>query len=164
MTLLFYYFYHYNILDILSSCIIIYLQEVIKSAKIFGIIPEEEHRDYKRISYQILHKVLLIALLPHNEIENGIMYIETIIKDKFHDNDSETIKWSRFMTNFKNQWIKKITPESFTVFDDVKRTNDYWTNYHFSINGRIGRHPNTYKLLSKKKKYSIAFMYYFIGL
>lgn len=90
-----------------------------------------------------------IPFLPYNKIEKGIEYIETIIKDKFPENESENKKWSRFMTNFKNQWLKKITPESFTVFNDVQRTNDYWTDYHFLINGRIGRHPNTYRLLSK---------------
>ena len=95
--------------------------------------------------YNLIKKVIILSLLPYDKIEEGVKLIQMDIDKAFSGN----VNWIRFLTYYKEKWLNKIMPERFSVHDDVERTNDYWTDYVSTINGRIGNNANTNKLISK---------------
>lgn len=121
-----------------------------KSAKKYEVIAkgalEEVENYYSKPTYTILKKVINLALLPPNYVQEGLHLIEQEVNQKF----PEMKQWNRFLTEFREFCMEKLTPNVFSVYDMIERTNDYWTKYNSQFNSKVTKYPNTFKLLSKK--------------
>lgn len=85
---------------------------------------------------------MILQLLPANKIKEGVEIIKKIINVKYQDDKKTLKKWNKFMTfYFENEWMKKVTPQVFSVFMSCDRTNNYLESYHRAINQMIRTKP-----------------------
>lgn len=110
-------------------------------------------RDNKAVDpegHKIIKFILNLPLLPANKIHEGILVIEELIEKSFPDNERKKKTWKKFLNHyFVNEWIEKVTPEVFSVYNMVDRTNNYLESYHRTLNSMIRSKPCPYIFLCK---------------
>ncbi|XP_043481354.1 uncharacterized protein LOC122510642 [Leptopilina heterotoma] len=93
--------------------------------------------------YSILKHIMALPLLPANEIEET--YFEII--------ESTSLRLRRkiqkFLNYFQKQWIRKVTPQVFSVYVLERRTNNVLESYHRQLKQMFGIKPHIWTFTSK---------------
>ncbi|CAB0040275.1 unnamed protein product, partial [Trichogramma brassicae] len=77
-------------------------------------------------------------------IEEGFQIIETFTENKFQGEEKLLEKWNNFFDHyFTAEWMKKVKPQVFSVFNCVDRTNNYLESYHRTLNQDMRAKPFT---------------------
>lgn len=127
-------------------------QNVIRNAKALNVISHQDNASENPESHDLVKKVILLGLLPWNNIEEGLNYINRLAKER----SLVTKKWTRFLEKyFHKEWVEKITPRVFSTFNCVESTNDYFGEYFITVNGRIGQKSDPIRFLSKWTSVSV---------
>uniref|UniRef100_A0ABD2XDD1 MULE transposase domain-containing protein n=1 Tax=Trichogramma kaykai TaxID=54128 RepID=A0ABD2XDD1_9HYME len=134
------------------GCYFHFAQAIVRKAK------SKDYRLYKRNNAkenpkgeQIIKKLLVLPLLPANNIPEGFDVILKLVKKLFIDEPKYLERWSKFLNNyFTKEWMKKVKPETFSVFNSVDRTNNYLESYHRTLNKFIRANPTTHQFSIKQ--------------
>lgn len=76
---------------------------------------------------EVLKYIINLALLPENDIAEGISIVKDVIKTLFHARKESALydKLMKFVTSYvEGYWVKKITPAVLSVFWKADRTNN----------------------------------------
>ena len=68
---------------------------------------------------EILKKILVLPLLPPEKIQQGLDLIKTLAEEKFANDGNKLTKWRKFLLYINNEWMKKVKPQVFCVFNEV---------------------------------------------
>ncbi|KAL7298898.1 hypothetical protein TKK_0008005 [Trichogramma kaykai] len=136
------------------GCYFHFAQAIVRKAK------SKDYRLYKRNNAkenpkgeQIIKKLLVLPLLPANNIPEGFDVILKLVKKLFIDEPKYLERWSKFLNNyFTKEWMKKVKPETFSVFNSVDRTNNYLESYHRTLNKFIRANPTTHQFVKSIKQ------------
>ena len=126
---------------------LIKFQAITRKAKELKILDKKDNEKNNPEAYYTVIQIILLALLPTNKFQDGFLYIKTEVNKNFRN----CRKWKKFMKYFKRQWVQKVTPEVFSVFGVVDRTNNFLESYHRTLNKRLGKAPEQKKLLGKNE-------------
>lgn len=70
------------------------------------------------------------------------------VEELFNDDKKIIEKWQGFINNyFTRQWIKNVTPDVFSVYKMIDRTNNYLESYHRTLNNFIKSKPSTFTFI-----------------
>ncbi|XP_060855406.1 uncharacterized protein LOC132933094 [Metopolophium dirhodum] len=129
-----------------SSCWFHFVQSLLKNIKKMGYSNHvQQHREAK----MCLRMCAVLALLPAHQIEQGFQDI------KMHaQNNSVLIP--RFFTYFTSFWLTRKGPESFSVYNQPRRTNNNVESFHSNLKQTFQvSHPNLWRMLDHLKNISI---------
>lgn len=101
--------------------------------------------------HEIIRKIGFLALLPDSKIEEGVEIITELIDCNFPGEKSAPtrLKWGKYMKYFKDEWMNKVKPETFSVYNMVDRTNNFLESYHSWLWTKLRTGPTVFKFLSK---------------
>lgn len=91
----------------------------------------------------IIRKFMGLALLPANNIPQAHLWLVTNIPDGMKNNLRE------FLTYFDDEWIRRTTPELWSVFNLNNRTNNFTESYNKKANEQMGKHPSIWTFTGK---------------
>lgn len=111
-------------------------------SKEYNLFLKKDNAKLNPNGHEVIKKIILIALLPHDKITEALEIIKKIIEKYFKDNAKIFKKWKKFVEYYiQNEWIKKVTPKVFSVYNMVDRTNNFLESYHRSINEIMRSNP-----------------------
>ncbi|CAI6358348.1 unnamed protein product [Macrosiphum euphorbiae] len=85
--------------------------------------------------------VMVIALLPINEIELGFQDITNHAR-------LNNVDLTRFFNYFTNHWLIRTGPNSFSVYNQPRRINNNIESFHGRMKDKLQVcHPNLWKML-----------------
>lgn len=103
--------------------------------------------------------------MPTEHIQKGLSYIEKLAYELGERQDREasekdekkgkkrpesfSVMWKRFFKYFKDEWMKKVKPEFFSLFDAPVRTNNLLERWHRYLNDQMGGKPGVQHFISK---------------
>ena len=106
----------------------------------------------------IIKMAIALALVPHETIIDAFAILRqhvAQVQNEFHVNIRVAI--GHFLEYIQTFWLGRIGPMSFSVSNDVNRTNNLVEAWHRRFNAMIGSaHPNFYIFLCKYR-YSFSF-------
>lgn len=97
----------------------------------------------------LINKVINLALLPPPLIPAALKRIIAEVDEKFKNNPDMLKKWKKFFDYFNQQWMVSVTPDCFSVYQCVDRTNNFLESYHRYLNSRLGGRKTAAEFLSK---------------
>uniref|UniRef100_A0ABD2W7J4 Uncharacterized protein n=1 Tax=Trichogramma kaykai TaxID=54128 RepID=A0ABD2W7J4_9HYME len=123
-----------------------------------AIVRKAKSKDYRLYSrnnatenpkgQEVIKKLLVLPLLPADKIPEGFQIIKEVIANEFADNPKFLKRWTKFIDNyFTKEWMNKIKPETFSVYNSVDRTNNCLESYHRSLNQKLKSNPSVYTFL-----------------
>ncbi|XP_043467899.1 uncharacterized protein LOC122502079 [Leptopilina heterotoma] len=90
---------------------------------------------------------MALPLLPANEIEQAFNDIVTSLS-------AATRRiMEPFFHYYRRQWIRKVTPQIFSVFNPRRRTNNNIESYHRTLKIRFGIHLNIWTFTDNLVKF-----------
>ena len=115
------------------------LQALYKKALTLGLHGHLQRSNEVR---HILRQIMALALLPADEIRET--YLEIV--------DSLTlqtrIEMKSFFAYYEVFWLLDITPEIFSVYGLLRRTNNVLESYHRTLKQKLGVHSNIWMFTS----------------
>ena len=91
-----------------------------------------------------------MPLFPRDKVKQGVDVIKDLIKEKFSSDKVKLKKWNKFMNfYFDKEWMTKVRPGTFCVFNCPDRTNNYLESYHRSMNQGLRTKPTTNNFICK---------------
>lgn len=161
---------------------LIFLQAIIRKAKEIGLCSKFNNKEKNPESHGIFKKVISLALLPAEQIEQGLSHIEELAYKLGEKQDREameerekkgkkhpgnfSVMWRRFFKYFKDEWMKKVKPQFFSLFDAPVRTNNLLERWHRHLNDQMGGKPGVQHFISESSlisRYLISH-FCFVGL
>ena len=121
---------------------------MVKKGKAIKIILPKNNAVDNPEGNSIIKKMILLPLLPKDKVNTGLNYIRNLINEKFPGNDT----WQDYVNlYFQGYWMNIVTPNRFSVYKLLDRTNNRVETYHKDLNKNIGKKPSVKKIISKKK-------------
>eukprot|EP00102_Acyrthosiphon_pisum_P016294 XP_008187200.1 PREDICTED: uncharacterized protein LOC100569497 isoform X3 [Acyrthosiphon pisum] len=122
----------------LVSCYFHYVQSLWKNIKKMQLTAYLRHNEHGKMCLKMM---MVLALLPANEIEDGFQDI----KDYALVND---VNMARFFTYFSSFWLVQIGPQVFSVYGKPRRTNNNIESFHNKLKDKFQvSHPNLWTVL-----------------
>lgn len=133
-----------------------------KKARKYRVALKVDNITKNPIGHEILIKFVTLALLPPERIEEGLQYIEKVIKVTEMEEKMRE-RWGKFVSNYyKKYWISVVKPEYISVFNADERTNNCIERYHRKLNERMRKSPFPSDFLSKANFLRIFFIKFFL--
>ncbi|XP_051157996.1 uncharacterized protein LOC127279599 [Leptopilina boulardi] len=90
--------------------------------------------------------LLALPLLPANQTRDAF--------DQIKANMPQAIQqtMNRFLQYFEREWFRIVTPNVFSVFGLIRRTNNCLEAYHHTLINKFGAHPNIWMFTSNTFK------------
>lgn len=143
-----------------------FLQAIIRQAKAIGLCSKYLNREDDPETHQILKKIIALALLPAEKIEEGLKLIEesalkfgekrdkeaaeeAVRKNKKVPKKSFLVNWKRFFKYMRDEWMKKVKPKYLSLFNVFARTNNVLERWHRYLNDEMGGKPGVQHFISK---------------
>ncbi|XP_051163107.1 uncharacterized protein LOC127282712 [Leptopilina boulardi] len=120
---------------IVHGCHFHYCQALYRSAVRYGL------KNHLRNNANIRHVISLLmslALLPANLVVPTYNQICASLTAQTRG------ILRRFLNYYARQWLRKVTPQTFSVHMLVHRTNNYLEGYHTTLKERLGIHSATW--------------------
>ncbi|CAI6362044.1 unnamed protein product [Macrosiphum euphorbiae] len=102
-------------------------QALEKNAKDFGIRRQVYRTD--NALHTMLRMSKALSLLPAEKIAEGF---EVVVQEARHSQNVEVAE--RYISYFRNQWMERVGPESFSVHGMPRRTNNDQEIFHRHLN------------------------------
>lgn len=128
--------------------ILVFLQAVIRKAKKYGLCLRYNNKERNPEAHDILRKIMALALLPANLIENGLQIVEDLAY-KLANKKGTLNRWKKFFAYFRKEWMTTVTPAGFSVFGALHRTNNCLERYHRDLNQFLMNNPPVNKFFGK---------------
>uniref|UniRef100_T1J8C3 RING-type domain-containing protein n=1 Tax=Strigamia maritima TaxID=126957 RepID=T1J8C3_STRMM len=126
-----------------AGCFFHYSQAIWRRVQKLGLT--DGYRDNPRIT-RTVKRCMALSLLPHTSIVAGLQTIREYTR--LQGIDSGTVQ--SLLLYIECRWIRIITPERFSVFDLIRRTNNDVESFHKTLLKRIGlSHPNIWEFMVK---------------
>ncbi|CAI6362043.1 unnamed protein product [Macrosiphum euphorbiae] len=130
-------------------------QALEKNAKDFGIRRQVYRTD--NALHTMLRMSKALSLLPAEKIAEGF---EVVVQEARHSQNVEVAE--RYISYFRNQWMERVGPESFSVHGMPRRTNNDQEIFHRHLNAimncpRPGIWHFTKTLIKIKKEYGTKY-------
>lgn len=141
-------------------------QAIVRKAKSkdYQLFLRKDNKEKNPDGYEIIKKLLVVPLLPPEKISEAIIIIKNSIEKKFENDALKLKKWKKFMNfYFEKEWMQKVTPNVFSVYNLVDRTNNHLESYHRTLNYLLRTKPTTYNLLSKYIFILVVLMIILVG-
>lgn len=132
----------------LNTFFFLLLQAVIRKAKKYGLCLRYNNKEKNPEAHAILKRIIALALLPANLIENGLQIIEELAY-KLGEKNKTLNRWKKFFAYFRKEWMTIVTPEGFSVFGALDRTNNCLERYHRDLNQFLMSNPSVRKFFGK---------------
>lgn len=87
---------------------------------------------------------MALAFLPSKFIQAAFEDLVEDCRREFGDYFDDFNKY------FEDEWMKKVTPEGFSIYRQTFATNNFLESYHRLITSKIGKKPTASNFLSKK--------------
>lgn len=128
--------------------LMLFLQAVIRRAKRYGLCLRYNNKEKNPEAHKILKRIIALALLPANLIENGLQIVEDLAY-QLGDKKGTTNRWKKFFGYYRKEWMTTVTPEGFSVFGALDRTNNCLERYHRDLNQFLLSNPSVNKFFGK---------------
>lgn len=94
---------------------------------------------------QLFHKFLALPLVKLNLIPAACTHLRAV---------AETFggAFNEFVSYFMRQWMRKVTPESFCVFQKASRTNNLVESHNSKLSKKMSPNGNFYKFVELLQK------------
>uniref|UniRef100_T1JH24 MULE transposase domain-containing protein n=1 Tax=Strigamia maritima TaxID=126957 RepID=T1JH24_STRMM len=126
-----------------AGCFFHYSQAIWRRVQKLGLT--DGYRDNPRIT-RTVKRCMALSLLPHTSFVAGLQTIREYTR--LQGIDSGKVK--SLLLYIERRWIRIITPERFSVFDLIRRTNNDVESFHKTLLKRIGlSHPNIWEFMVK---------------
>lgn len=132
----------------ISRLLILFIksQQLVAFAKEVGLISSLASTEMNSESREVMKNLINVGLMPVEKIKEAVAEIIKLIEIKFINETKLKTRWTNFMNAyFVPVWMKGITPEVFSVYGSVDRTNDFIKkneDYYKSIVGmKTAYHP-----------------------
>ncbi|XP_074107747.1 uncharacterized protein LOC141533002 isoform X2 [Cotesia typhae] len=126
-----------------QTCYFHYSEAIIKQAKDKKVINSSSSTHSSPELFYILNLIKYLALLPAHCVKITYEAIKREAKNSFDD------LFDNFFNYYEDQWMKKESPEQFSVFDRPQdRTTNIVESYHSQLNALTGKHPESSKFLA----------------
>ncbi|XP_066590821.1 uncharacterized protein [Prorops nasuta] len=119
-----------------NFCYFHYSQAFIKNAEKLKIINREKNKLTYPERYIVIKKIIYLALLPYFYIKEVYELIKKETVQEFGD------FFNKFFIYYERQWLSKVGPEQFSVYNKTNRTNNYVESYQRTLNKSLGKHPH----------------------
>uniref|UniRef100_A0A1Y1M514 HECT domain-containing protein n=1 Tax=Photinus pyralis TaxID=7054 RepID=A0A1Y1M514_PHOPY len=119
----------------IHGCFFHFCQAIYRQSKKLGLgslMTQNEHAQF------VLRKIMALALLPCDMAVEGFNLIKSEAPDDIRN------AFSNFFTYVESTWLEGVTPQLFSVFNLVRRTNNAVEAYHRVLNQKFGVHPNVW--------------------
>lgn len=94
--------------------------------------------------------LIQLALLRPQDVPSGFDFVKRYFKVNSFENVA-----AHLIQYFQEQWIEKVTPESFCVFGQPHRTNNFQESFHHIIMLVMGlSHPGVWQFLGNFQTFS----------
>ena len=114
--------------DYLFTCF--KMQSLIEKGKKLKIITKKDNAILNPTGNRIIKRLILVALLPHDKVQEGLDYIRQLVNLHFYGDEA----WADYLNvYFQNFWINIITPNRFSVNKMKDRTNNFAESYHHEL-------------------------------
>ncbi|XP_066590034.1 uncharacterized protein [Prorops nasuta] len=130
-----------------NGCYFHLVYAIRKKLRKLGIRREIEALDVEnsKILKMLIRKFINLCFLPAQFIERA--FIDLCEEAEKNENIFDVI--SPFIVYFRRQWIVKTSPEVFSMFRTVDRTNNGQERYHRYLKDLIGINPPVHKFFCK---------------
>lgn len=92
----------------------------------YGLCLRKNNAKDNPLGHEVLKYMFVLALLPADKIWDGIDVVYEIIDKNFKNDKKTRNRWHKFLKKYCiKQWVKRVTPEIFSVFDEIDRTTNY---------------------------------------
>ena len=122
-----------------------------RKGKALNVIRKSNNAKEDPIGHSIVMKMILLALLPPEYFTDGLNHIQSLVNKHF----KYSKKWKSFLKYFRNEWVKRVTPETFNVASSVDRTNNFVESYHRTLNMMLKKNPRLKDFFGKIKLLNI---------
>lgn len=97
-----------------------------------------------------------MALLPPEKMGKGVEVIHSLIDKNFASDKKIKNRWQRYMRKyFKAEWMGKVGPEVFSVYNLVDRTNNYLESLHSWYWTKMHTCPSVFKFLCEYHNHTL---------
>ncbi|CAG5096531.1 Protein of unknown function, partial [Cotesia congregata] len=131
---------------VIKHCYFHYAQAIQKNAKRLGLVGKKTNKYTHPEIYIVLSQIKYLAILPAEFIEETYERIKAYCRDEFGE------LFDEFFDYYERQWIKKVKPEGFTVYDmDGDRTDNWSESRQRDRNNDLKKnpYPNIFIILQK---------------
>lgn len=90
-----------------------------------------------------LREIMALPLLPANEIERAFNELVTSLSAPTRRIMGPLLRY------YRRQWLRKVTPQIFSVHNYRRRTNNNIESYHRTLKDRFGLHSNIWTFSGK---------------
>lgn len=104
---------------------------MVRNATRHGVAEKFDNKTKNRVRHKLIKKFIALSLLPYDKIVEGFVLLKQEAIEKQSDRANKCEKFCKY---FENEWLKKVTPESFSVFNALDRTNNYIESWHRRLN------------------------------
>lgn len=125
----------------INGCWFHYCQAIIKKIKSLGL--GNRYRRNRSLRNAV-HQLLCLPLLPPAQI---LIVYNTVLSEI---NDQELSEY------FTDYWIAQVTPNVFSVFGALDRTNNGIESINHKLKNKIGLHGNIFNFISKYQNYVLV--------
>lgn len=125
------------------------MQALVRRAIADGLFYKYENAKKNPDGHYIIHLIINLALLPADRVWEGVEEVYATINRLYRHDKVNRNKWLNFMNYFNRQWLKKITPEGFSTFGQIDRTNNYSESHNSVINFEVPKKPPCHKFIGK---------------
>lgn len=145
-----------------SSTVIIYVlihlatlcsftfQALVSYAKEMGLLLSKDNATKNPKGLQIIKHLIPVALLPPNKIEEGVQEVISLIKLNFESNEIILNAWMVYINEYiYPHWMESVTPEFFSVFGQIDRTNNHSESHNKICKTKITTKPTCHSFLCK---------------
>lgn len=119
-------------------------------AKEMGLLLSKDNATKNPKGFEIIKYLIPVALLPPNKIEEGIQVVISLIKTNFEKNQTIFNAWMVYVNEYiYPHWMESVTPEFFSVFGQIDRTNNYSESHNKICKTKIPSKPSCHSFLCK---------------
>ncbi|XP_043480989.1 uncharacterized protein LOC122510421 [Leptopilina heterotoma] len=106
----------------------------------------------------LLRQLMALAFLPSNEIIATFHEIVDSLPPRIRQ------KMKEFLKYYKKEWLQKVTPDLFCVYQLIRRTNNVLESYNRTLQQKIGIHPQIWKFTRNLVHLQQSLRYDFVSL
>lgn len=119
-----------------------------RNARKNKIIVQYDNKKTNPNVHLVLKKIMALTYLPAEKIPEGLAYCKEVAFEV--GKEQKTTKyWQDFFTYYDLEWMTKVKPENFSVFNAPERTNNCIERYHRELNQWMGHKPSAVKFIGK---------------
>lgn len=111
-----------------------------------GLALKRNNKVNNPLGHKLIKKLIALALLPPSKIEEALCMIKRGFEAHYGRDNASVIEMFRY---FGDYWMDIVTPEHFSVYDEIDRTNNFCEVLNSLQLRRMGFKPHIKTFLSE---------------